>query len=104
MHHIAFGIRDGEEDAWRQRVSAAGRHPTPVLDRRMFKSIYFREPSGVLLELATDQPGFVFEPPDHLGESLVLIGDLDDREGLERRFPLLPNPRASASTLDGPSA
>jgi glyoxalase family protein len=67
-----------------------------VLDRRMFKSIYFREPGGALFELATDEPGFVFEPADRLGESLVLIGDLDSRrEELERRFPLLANPRAS---------
>jgi glyoxalase family protein len=101
MHHIAFGIRDGDEDAWRDRVSEAGGHPTPVLDRRMFKSIYFREPSGVLLELATDQPGFVFEQPEHLGESLVLIGDLEDRRAeLEQRFGLLPNPRATAATVD----
>jgi glyoxalase family protein len=96
MHHIAFGIRDGEQDRWRERLTAAGLAPTPVLDRRMFKSIYFREPSGVLLELATDQPGFVFEPPEHLGESLVLIGDLEHRRAeIEERFPLLPNPRVS---------
>jgi len=93
---VAFAIRDGESDAWRERLVAARLRPTPVLDRRMFRSIYFREPSGVLFELATDQPGFVFEPPDALGESLVLIGDLESRrEELERRFPLLPNPRAS---------
>jgi glyoxalase family protein len=97
MHHVAFAIRDGESDAWRERLVAARLRPTPVLDRRMFKSIYFREPSGVLFELATDQPGFVFEPPDRLGESLVLIGDLEGRrQGLERRFPLLANPRASS--------
>jgi|SRR5579884_100618 len=96
MHHIALTVREGEQDAWRSQVSAAGLRPTPVLDRKMFKSVYFREPSGVLLELATDQPGFVFEPPDHLGESLVLIGDLEHRRAtLEERFPLLPNPRAS---------
>jgi glyoxalase family protein len=101
MHHIAFGIRDGEEETWRARVSEAGARPTPVLDRRMFKSIYFREPSGVLLELATDQPGFIFEPLEHLGESLVVIGDLDGRKAeLEERFPLLPNPRAAAATVD----
>jgi glyoxalase family protein len=100
MHHIAFGIRDGEEDAWRERLSGTVLRPTPVLDRRMFKSIYFREPSGVLLELATDQPGFVFEHPEHLGESLVLIGNLEHRRAeLEQRFPLLPNPRASAATI-----
>jgi glyoxalase family protein len=96
MHHVAFTIREGEQDAWRSHVAAAGLRPTPVLDRKMFKSVYFREPSGVLLEVATDQPGFVFEPPDHLGESLVLIGDLEHRRAeLERRFLLLPNPRES---------
>jgi glyoxalase family protein len=95
MHHIAFAIRDGDSDAWRDRVAAAGLRPTPVLDRRMFKSFYFREPGGVLYELATEGPGFVFEPPDRLGESLVLIGDLESRrKELERRFPLLRNPRS----------
>jgi len=82
-------------------VSETGGRPTPVLDRRMFKSIYFREPRGVLLELATDQPGFVFEHPEHLGESLVLIGDLEHlRAELEQRFPLLPSPPATATTID----
>jgi glyoxalase family protein len=96
VHHIAFTIREGEQEAWRSRVAAAGLRPTPVMDRRMFKSVYFREPGGVLLEVATDQPGFVFEPPDHLGEALVLIGDLEHRRvELERRFPVLPNPRAA---------
>jgi glyoxalase family protein len=98
VHHIAFTIRDGQQDAWRAQVAAAGLRPTPVLDRKMFKSVYFREPSGVLLEIATDQPGFVFEPVDRLGESLVLIGGLEHRRAeLERRFPLLSNPRRRTS-------
>ncbi len=96
MHHVAFAIRDGDEHSWRDRVAAAGLRPTPVLDRKFAKSIYFREPSGALLELATDQPGFVFEPADRLGESLVLVGDLENRRAeLEERFPLLPNPRST---------
>jgi glyoxalase family protein len=95
IHHIAFTIRDEDGDAWREHLASAGVRPTPVLDRRMFKSIYFREPNGVLLELATAGPGFVFEPRDRLGESLVLIGELEHRRTeLERRFPMLPNPRA----------
>jgi glyoxalase family protein len=95
VHHVAFTVRDGEQDAWRSHIAAAGLRPTPVLDRQLTKSVYFREPSGVLLEVATDQPGLVFEPPEQLGESLVLIGDLDHRRAeLERRFPLLPDPRA----------
>jgi glyoxalase family protein len=60
MHHVAFAIRDGEEQRWRDRVGAAGLRPTPVMDRKTNKSVYFREPSRVLFELATDQPGFAF--------------------------------------------
>ena len=102
VHHVAFTICDGERHAWRSHIAAAGLRPTAVLDRKMFKSVYFREPSGVLLEVATDQPGFVFEPPDHLGETLLLIGDLERRRAeLERRFPLLPNPRTAKHTADG---
>jgi glyoxalase family protein len=97
VHHVAFTIRDGEQDDWQSHLTAAGLRPTSVLDRKMFKSVYFREPSGVLLEVATDQPGFVFEP--RLGESLVLIGDLEHRRAeLERRFPLLPNPRRKTTS------
>jgi glyoxalase family protein len=95
LHHVAFTIRDGDERAWHERTAAAKLRPTAVLDQLMFKSIYFRAPSGVLFELATSKPGFVFESPEHLGESLVLIGDLESRrQELERRFPLLPNPRS----------
>jgi glyoxalase family protein len=98
MHHIAFTIRDGEEYRWRDEVTAAGLRPTRVLDRKMAKSVYFREPSRVLFELATDQPGFVFEPADSLGESLVLVGDLENRRAeLEQRFPPLRNPRAETT-------
>lgn len=96
MHHVAFTIHDGDEHRWRDRVAGFGLRPTPVLDRRMTKSFYFRDPSRVLFELATDQPGFVFEPADSLGESLVLVGDLESRRAeLEQRFPLLANPRAA---------
>ncbi|MDQ1460006.1 MAG: glyoxalase family protein [Actinomycetota bacterium] len=98
MHHIAFAIRDGEEQRWRDRVAAAKLRPTPVMDRKTNKSVYFREPSRVLFELATDQPGFVFEPADTLGESLMLVGDLENRRAeLEERFPLLANPRAGTT-------
>jgi glyoxalase family protein len=98
MHHIAFAIRNGDEHRWHELLAGSGLRPTPVTDRMMAKSIYFREPGGVLFELATDEPGFVFEPVDRLGESLVLAGDLESsRAELERRFPLLPNPRAMRS-------
>jgi len=95
VHHIAFTIRGGEEQRWRERLAAAALRPTRVMDRKTNKSVYFREPSRVLVELATDQPGFVFEPADSLGEALMLVGDLENRRTeLEQRFPLLANPRA----------
>ena len=64
-------MEDHEE--WRERALAAGASPSPMIDRFWFRSIYFREPSGVLFEIATLGPGFaVDEDPEHLGESLVL--------------------------------
>jgi glyoxalase family protein len=81
VHHIAFAVED--EDAqlkWRERLLARGVHVTPVLDRKYFKSIYFREPNGILLELATVPPGFaVDEPMEGLGRSLTLPDWLEPR-------------------------
>ena len=72
------------------------------MDRQTNKSFYFRDPSRVLFELATDQPGFVFEPAEHLGESLMLGGNLESRRAeLEQRFPPLPNPRAGKTDRAG---
>ncbi len=74
VHHLAWRVDDEEhQSAVRQQVDAAGRRPTPVIDRFWFKSVYFQEPGGVLFELATDGPGFaVDEDREHLGETLVL--------------------------------
>jgi glyoxalase family protein len=73
VHHVAWASLDDEQAAWRDRVIEAGANPTPVIDRYWFKSVYFREPSGVLFEIATMGPGFaVDEDPAHLGERLVL--------------------------------
>jgi len=81
VHHIAFAVED--EDAqlnWRERLLARGVHVTPVLDRKYFKSIYFREPNGLLLELATVPPGFgVDESLEALGRSLTLPDWLEPR-------------------------
>lgn len=73
-HHIAFRARDETEQlAWREHLLALGISVTPVLDRRYFKSIYFRAPDGLLLEIATDVPGFlVDEPLERLGSELML--------------------------------
>jgi glyoxalase family protein len=81
VHHVAFAVEDDEAQLkWRERLLAARVHVTPVLDRKYFKSIYFREPNGILLELATLPPGFgVDEPMDALGQSLTLPSWLESR-------------------------
>ena len=71
VHHIAWASTIDEHEEWRERAIAGGARPTPVIDRFYFRSIYFREPSGVLFEIATLGPGFtVDEPLEHLGEKL----------------------------------
>src|SRR5919201_4407696 len=73
VHHVAWASTMEEHEAWRERVAEAGLRPTPVIDRFWFRSVYFREPSGVLFEIATLGPGFATdEDPEHLGETLVL--------------------------------
>ena len=81
VHHIAFRAPDGETQArWRQELVEAGLDVTEIIDRRYFTSIYFREPGGVLLEIATDQPGFVVdEPLLELGRALKLPPWLEPR-------------------------
>jgi len=73
-HHIAFRAADEEEQlAWREHLLSLGVPVSPVMDRKYFKSIYFRAPDGLLLEIATDGPGFaVDEPVDALGRELKL--------------------------------
>jgi glyoxalase family protein len=96
IHHVAWSSTMEEHEAWRQRVLAAGGQPTPVIDRYYFRSIYFREPSGVLFEIATIGPGFATdEPLEHLGESLALPPDFEHlRAQIEPILTPLPNPRA----------
>lgn len=74
IHHIAFRARtDAEQRGWQDRLAQAGHRTTPVIDRQYFNAIYFREPGGVLFEIATDPPGFaVDESVDTLGKSLML--------------------------------
>jgi glyoxalase family protein len=94
-HHVAWGSPPEEHEAWQERVAASGAHPTPVIDRFYFRSVYFREPSGVLFEIATIGPGFtVDEPLEHLGEKLSLPPDYEHlREQVEPLLTPLPNPR-----------
>ena len=97
VHHVAWASTQEEHEAWRQRVIDAGRRPTPVIDRFYFKSIYFREPSGVLFEIATMGPGFTTdEPLENLGERLSLPPDFEHlREQVEPVLTPIPNPRES---------
>jgi glyoxalase family protein len=100
VHHVAWASTMEEHEAWRERAAAAGARPTPVIDRFYFRSIYFREPSGVLFEIATLGPGFTAdEPLETLGQRLALPPDYEPlRERLEDVLTPLPDPRAAWST------
>jgi len=95
VHHVAWASTPEDHEHWRERVVAAGAHPTAVIDRFYFRSVYFREPSGVLFELATIGPGFaVDEPPESLGEHLSLPPDYEQlRPHLEQTLTQLPDVR-----------
>jgi glyoxalase family protein len=95
IHHVAWASPMDEHEAWRQRVLEAGARPTPVIDRFYFRSIYFREPSGVLFEIATIGPGFATdEPLEHLGERLSLPPAFEHLRGqVEPLLTPLPDPR-----------
>jgi glyoxalase family protein len=99
VHHVAWATTMDEHETWRRAVAEAGYQPTPVIDRFWFRSVYFREPSGVLFELATLGPGFATdEPLEHLGEKLVLPPAFESlRERIEPVLTPLPDPRASWS-------
>jgi glyoxalase family protein len=95
VHHVAWASLPGDHEGWRERVARAGARPTPIIDRFYFKSIYFREPSGVLFEIATIGPGFTTdEPLEHLGERLSLPPDFEHlRAQVEPLLTPLPNLR-----------
>ena len=96
VHHVAWASTVEEHMAWRDKAIAAGARPTPEIDRFYFKSIYFREPSGVLFEIATIGPGFtVDEPLEHLGEKLSLPPAFEHlRDEVEPNLRPVVNPRA----------
>jgi glyoxalase family protein len=94
VHHVAWASELEDEEAWQTRVAEAGARPTPIIDRFYFRSIYFREPSGVLFEIATKGPGFsADEDPEHLGERLSLPPSYESlRSQLEQVLtPLKPS-------------
>jgi glyoxalase family protein len=95
VHHVAWASSLEEHMQWRAKAISAGAQPTPEIDRFYFKSIYFREPSGVLFEIATLGPGFtVDEPLEHLGEKLSLPPDYEHlRAEVEPNLRPVRNPR-----------
>jgi glyoxalase family protein len=96
-HHIAWHARDDDHAAWQERARAAGMQVTPVIDRDYFHAIYFRQPQGVLFEIATTSPGFaVDEDPERLGEELRLPRMHEYlRPQLEQLLRPIVNPRGA---------
>ena len=97
VHHVAWASPTQEHQDWQNVLLAAGARSTPIIDRFWFRSIYFREPSGALFEIATIGPGFaVDESIEHLGERLALPPALEHlRDEIEPSLTPLPDPRAS---------
>jgi len=96
VHHVAFAAAIDEIEGWQTLLTEAGARPTPVVERFYFKSVYFREPSGVLFEIATIGPGFAIDEDErHLGERLSLPPPFEPlREELEGALTPLPYPPA----------
>ena len=96
VHHIAWGTTDAEQGAWLEQLNAAGLPNSGIIDRHYFHSLYFREPGGVLYELATEEPGFTVDGPvEELGRRIILPPWLESRrEETEARLTPLPDPRA----------
>ncbi|HUE28831.1 MAG TPA: VOC family protein [Solirubrobacteraceae bacterium] len=95
VHHVAWASQPEDQEAWHDRLVEQGVRATPIIDRHYFRSIYFREPSGVLFEIATIGPGFtVDEPLDSLGEKLSLTPQYEHlRDEIEPTLTPLTNPR-----------
>jgi len=104
VHHVAWRARDDDHQlAWREALVGAGRSVTPVIERKYFRSIYFREPGGVLFEIATDRPGFtVDESPEALGSGLQLPPQYEGRrENLDFNLPPIVVPTVAKLTPGG---
>ena len=92
VHHIAWRTAgEAAQRTWREKIMERGLDVTPVMDRNYFRSIYFREPGGILFEIATDPPGFTIdEPVDELGKTLTLPDWLEPaRDRIEAALPPL---------------
>jgi glyoxalase family protein len=99
VHHIAWASHDAEQEEWYAYLAGESLRPSDIMDRTYFRSIYFREPSGVLFEIATDGPGFTIdEPVETLGTELRLPPRFESRRGpIEARLRPLRSPRDVAS-------
>ncbi len=97
VHHIAWASQDDDHLKWQERIREADGYVTEVKDRDYFNAIYFREPRGVLFEIATLSPGFaVDEAPEHLGEALRLPRQHEHlRAQLEQTLQPIVNPRSA---------
>jgi len=94
VHHVAWGTTIAEHPRWLERLTEHGVHSTPVVDRHYFHSIYFREPGGVLYEIADDGPGF--GPDEELGRAIALPPWFEpQRAAIEAALTPIPDPRAS---------
>jgi glyoxalase family protein len=97
VHHVAWGTYDTDLTEWIERIDAARIPNSGYVDRHYFHSLYFREPGGVLYELATEEPGFLVDGLDvaELGTKIILPPFLEERRAeIERRLTSLPDPRA----------
>jgi glyoxalase family protein len=96
VHHVAWGTTAGEHPRWQNHLTESGVPTSGIIDRHYFHSIYFREPSGVLFEIADDAPGFTVDVPlEELGSKIILPPRFEpQRQEIEARLTPLPNPRA----------
>jgi glyoxalase family protein len=96
VHHVAWYTTDAQQGQWLQRLNDAGVPNSGLIDRHYFHSVYFREPGGILFELATEEPGFTVDGPvEELGRRIILPPWLEShRPELEARLTPLPDPRA----------
>jgi glyoxalase family protein len=96
VHHIAWGTTAAEHPRWDERLRSVGVPTSGIVDRHYFHSIYFREPGGVLYEIADDAPGFTVDAPlEELGRRIILPPRFEPhREQIEARLTPLPDPRA----------
>lgn len=106
VHHVAWGTTDAEQGAWLERLNEARVPNSGLVDRHYFHSVYFREPGGVLFELATEEPGFTVDGPvEDFGRRIILPPFLESRRAeVERRLTPLPDPRAGWPRAGAPGS